>query len=199
MEDFAALRERLLAGPLVDLDEQAQVLETGIPFAGRVWDIRSDRVRLAGSDFTRDYVDHTGAVAIAAVDDEGRLLLINQYRHPVRLRDWELPAGLLDVAGEPPLDAARRELAEEADLAADSWEPLVDFASSPGGSSEVVRVFVARGLHAVETDFERTDEEAQIVVRWVPLAEVVDAVLDRRLRNGPLQVASLALAALAGR
>jgi 8-oxo-dGDP phosphatase len=195
MSDFGALRERMLTEPIADIPEHADVLDTEVAFQGRVWNIRTDRVRLGEAEFVRDYVDHTGAVAVAALDDDGRLLLINQYRHPIRSRDWELPAGLLDVAGEDPLAAAQRELAEEADLQAEEWEPLVRFASSPGGSDETLTLFVARGLSPVDSGFRRTDEEAEIVPRWVPLDEVVAAILDGRLHNGTLQVGALALAA----
>ena len=77
-------------------------------FEGRVWDIRRETFGMGGSEVVRDFVDHTGAVAVLALDDDGRILAIQQYRHPVRSRDWELPAGLLDMVGEDPLVAARR-------------------------------------------------------------------------------------------
>src|SRR5699024_5294316 len=109
---------------------------------------------------------------ILALDDEDRVLLIRQYRHPVRRRDWEIPAGLLDVAGEHPLATARRELAEEADLAATQWSVLAEFATSPGGSNELIRVYLARGLTELEP-FARTEEEADIERRWVGLDAAV--------------------------
>jgi ADP-ribose pyrophosphatase len=115
------------------------------------------------------------------------------------MRDWELPAGLLDIAGESPVLAAKRELAEEADLVADEWSLLSEFASSPGGSNEVIRVFLARGVRATGEAFERTEEEAGIEVRWVPLDEVVEAVLSRRVQNSILMIAVLAAHAARGR
>lgn len=188
MADLDALR----TGALADLPDAAEVLETSTPFVGRVWNIRRDRVRFGDGELVREYMDHTGAVAVLAIDDDDRVLLINQYRHPIRSRDWELPAGLLDVAGEPALDAAQRELAEEVDLAAADWSPLIEFDTSPGGSDERLQILLARGLAATSERFDRAEEEAEIVVRWVPLAEVVEAVLDGRLHNSILIVAVLA-------
>jgi ADP-ribose pyrophosphatase len=119
-------------------------------------------------------------------------LLIQQYRHPIRTRDWEIPAGLLDVAKEPPLDAAKRELEEEVDLVAEEWTELVDFYSSPGGSNENIRVYLATGLSASPEPYARVDEEANIVKRWVALDDIVAAVLDGRLKNSILAIAVLA-------
>jgi ADP-ribose pyrophosphatase len=187
-----AEREALLSGPLADLSDPAEVVASARVYEGRVWDIRRDRFRFGGDEIERDYVDHTGAVAVLARDADGRVLLINQYRHPIRSRDWELPAGLLDVAGEDPLAAAQRELAEEADLVAEQWSELLMFATSPGGSDETIRVYEARGLSAAPEAFARTEEEAELVLRWVPLAEAVEAALAGRLHNSILLVAVLA-------
>jgi hypothetical protein len=126
--------------PLVDQLEERPVTSSEVVFEGRVWNVRRDVVGYGSSEITRDYIDHTGAVAILALDDEGRILLIQQYRHPIASRDWELPAGLLDAEGESKLDAAKRELAEEVDLQAADWTELVAFNTSPGGSNEVVTV-----------------------------------------------------------
>ncbi|UDF14748.1 NUDIX hydrolase [Antiquaquibacter oligotrophicus] len=161
-------------------------------FAGRVWDIRRETFDIAGSSVTRDFVDHTGAVAVLAMDDDGRVLVIQQYRHPIRTRDWELPAGLLDLPGEDPLLAAQRELAEEVDLVAGTWNVLSDLMLTPGGSNEVIRVYLARDLSAADETFERTEEEAEIVSRWIPLEDAVDAVLERRVQNSILCIAVLA-------
>ena len=174
-----------------------EVLESDVVFDGRVWDIRRDTFVLEGDTITREYMDHTGAVAVLALDERDRVLLIKQYRHPIRMRDWELPAGLLDIHGESPLVAAQRELAEEADLVAESWDLLAEFMTSPGGSNEVLRVYLARGVSAAPEVFARAEEEAGIELRWVPLDEVVDAVLSRTIQNSILSIA--ALAAQAGR
>lgn len=185
------VREALTEGPIADLHDPAEVVASSRVYEGRVWDIRSDRFRFGGSELVRDYMDHTGAVAVLAIDDQERILLINQYRHPIRSRDWELPAGLLDVEGESLQAAAARELAEEADLVASEWRELISFASSPGGSDEIITVFEARGLSATAEVFARSDEEAEIVLRWVPLADAVEAALAGRIRNSILLLAVL--------
>lgn len=176
---------------LRDDPASVDVLDSDVVFNGAVWNIRRDRFAYNGDAIVREYTDHTGAVAILAMDDEDRVLLIKQYRHPVRYRDWEIPAGLLDVADEPPLVAAQRELAEEADLRADRWNVLSEFYASPGGSDEAIRVYLARGLSSIPA-FERTAEEADIEVRWVPLDTVVDAVLARDVQNPGLTIGVLA-------
>ncbi|WAA64858.1 NUDIX domain-containing protein [Microbacterium oxydans] len=173
---------------------EPEVLDSDLVYEGRVWDVRSDRVRYGDGEIVRQYVAHTGAVAILALDDEGRVLLIQQYRHPIRHRDWELPAGLLDVEGEEPLEAARRELAEEADLVAAHWEPLVSSWTTPGGNDEIIHIFLATGVSPAPSAHDREDEEADIRVEWVPLADAVDAVLDGRMHNGILTIGVLAAA-----
>ncbi|MCW3494817.1 NUDIX domain-containing protein [Microbacterium sp. SSM24] len=180
--------------PLADEPVTLEVIDSDLVYEGRVWDVRSDTVAYNGDQIVRQYVDHPGAAAIVAIDDTDRVLLIQQYRHPIRHRDWEIPAGLLDVAGETPMQSAVRELAEEADLVAESWEPLVSVFTTPGGNDEVVHLFLARGLSAARAIHPREDEEADIRVEWVPLTEVVAGVLAGRLRNGILAVGVLAAA-----
>lgn len=180
------------AQDLRDEPFEPEVLRSDLVYEGKVWDVRSDRIRYGDDEIVRQYVDHTGAVAIVALDDAGRVLIIQQYRHPIRHRDWELPAGLLDVAGEEPLEAARRELAEEADLVATHWEPLVSSWTTPGGNDEIIHIFLATGVEAAAAAHDREDEEADIRVEWVPLADAVDAVLDGRMRNGILAIGVLA-------
>jgi 8-oxo-dGTP pyrophosphatase MutT (NUDIX family) len=130
---------------------------------------------------------------VYAEDDEGRVLLIQQYRHPVHVRDWELPAGLLDKPGEDHLVAAQRELAEEADVEADTWDPLVQYNTSSGGSNEFIQIYRARGVRDASSAFEREDEEADIVKRWVPRAEVLEGIFAGRIHNSALIVATLAV------
>lgn len=178
--------------PLADISDPAEVLASDVVFDGRVWDVRRDRFRFGGHELTRDFIDHPGAVAVVARDGDGRILLINQYRHPIGQRDWELPAGLLDVEGEDPLAAAQRELAEEADLAAERWMPLIDIRTSPGGSSELIRIYLAEGVREVPA-FARDDEEAEIVRQWETLGEVTEAILGGRLHNSILVIGALAL------
>ena len=177
---------------LADEPFSPPVTSSELVFEGRVWDVRRESVDYNGGEIVRDFVDHTGAVGVLAMDDDGRVMLIRQYRHPVRTRDWEIPAGLLDVAGESKLAAAQRELAEEVDLGARTWNVLAEFFTSPGGSSELICVFLARDVHPVTHDFTREGEEADMEKRWVPLDEVVDAALAGRIRNAPLIIAALA-------
>lgn len=187
---------RELADRLADLP----VLQSEVAMHGIVWDVVRDRVDLGDAgEVTREYVRHPGAVAVAALDGDGRICLIQQYRHPVRAYEWEIPAGLLDVDGEPPHVGAARELHEEADLVAGTWHVLADYVSSPGGLDEALRIYLARDLAAVP-DAERHDrdgEELGMPVRWVLLEEARDAFLAGRLRNATLGIA--VLAALAAR
>ncbi|GAA2958270.1 NUDIX hydrolase [Microbacterium schleiferi] len=183
-----------MSGAVRDEPFEAPVVSSTLVHEGRVWDVRSDTVSYGGAEIVREYVDHPGAAAVVAIDDEGRMLLIQQYRHPIRHRDWEVPAGLLDVAGEPPMATAQRELAEEADLVAASWQPLVSIFTTPGGNDEVVHLFLARGLSAAPQVHEREDEEADIRLEWVPIDEVITGVLEGSLRNGILAVGVLAAA-----
>ncbi|KTS03323.1 NUDIX domain-containing protein [Microbacterium testaceum] len=181
-------------GELRDERVDLEIISTDLVYEGAVWNVRSDTVRYGDGQMTRQYVEHPGAAAVVAIDDDGRVVLIQQYRHPIKERDWEIPAGLLDVAGEPPMETAKRELTEEVDLEADRWQHLISMHTTPGGNDEVVHVFLARGLRSVETDYEREHEESDMRVERVPLAEVVDGVLAGRLRNGILATGALAAA-----
>jgi ADP-ribose pyrophosphatase len=187
-------------GPVRDEQADLEVVSSEIVFDGKVWDVRRDDVRLEdGQTVTREVLVHTGAVGVVALDEQDRLLLVRQYRHPVRHYLWEPPAGLLDIDGEEPLAAAHRELAEEAHLRADDWHVLVDFFNSPGGSTEAFRCYLARGLDAVpEADrHEGEGEEREMPVAWVPLDEARDLVLAGHLHN-PTAVTGI-LAAWAAR
>lgn len=191
---------RLTLDELRDLPGRRPVVSSDTVFEGRVWDVVADVVDLGGPEpVRREYVAHTGAVVVLAVrEDRGEVevLVLRQYRHPVGAEDWELPAGLLDVEGEEPVAAARRELAEEADLHAATWEELLSFTTSPGSLGEVITVFVATELSEVPADerHERQHEEAGMPTAWVCLSDAVAAVLGGQVRNGPLMVSVLALA-----
>ena len=180
------------AASFADEPSHPSVTSSEVAFHGRVWNIQHETFDYNGHSVARDFVDHTGAVAILAVNDANEVLLIQQYRHPIRMRDWEIPAGLLDIPGEPPLDAARRELEEEADLLATDWIELGTFFTSPGGSNETVKIFEARGVSPSTQVFDRTEEEADIVKRWVALETVVAGVIDGHLQNSILALAVLA-------
>jgi 8-oxo-dGTP pyrophosphatase MutT (NUDIX family) len=184
--------EAIRTGPLADIRDDARIIEAQTVFEGRVWDINREVAEFHGGTITREYMSHSGAVAVLAIDDHSRVLLINQYRQPIRTRDWEIPAGLLDVEGESPLLAAQRELAEETDLVAAEWSEPISIFTSPGGSDEQVHVFEARGLSAAPHPHDRTEEEAEIVLRWVTIDECLEAIFDGRLHNGILITAVLA-------
>lgn len=184
--------ERITVIALQDEPFEPDIIESTVGFEGAVWNVLDDRVRYGDGEIRRQYVAHTGAAAVVALDAQGRVLLIQQYRHPIRYRDWELPAGLLDVAGEDPLAAAQRELAEEADVTAENWEHLVSSWTTPGGNDEMIHIYLATGISATAASHAREDEEADIRVEWVPLADAADAVLEGRLRNGVLSIGVLA-------
>jgi 8-oxo-dGTP pyrophosphatase MutT (NUDIX family) len=182
-----------------DAPSPRRLLSTEKVYEGRIWDVVSDSFQLSetGEALTRDYIDHPGAVAVLPMNNAGEVLLIRQYRHPVGMDLWEIPAGLLDVEGEDFVVGAARELAEEADIAAASWNVLADFFNSPGSSSEAIRIYLARDLTDVphHDRHERTDEEAEIEFHWISLDEAVEAVLAGRLHNPSAVVGILAAAA----
>jgi 8-oxo-dGTP pyrophosphatase MutT (NUDIX family) len=172
------------------VDSSAELLRS------RLVSVRADMVRFPGDQIAeRDVVIHPGSVGVLALDDADRVLMIRQYRHPVGRLLWEIPAGLRDVQGEPPWRTAQRELAEEAGYRARDWHTLVDYYSSPGYSTERLRIFLARDLEAIpeaERDFVPEHEEADLITGWVPLADAVRLVLAGELHDGPLEVAVLA-------
>jgi ADP-ribose pyrophosphatase len=170
--------------------------------AGRLVRLRRDMVRMPGGEVAgREVVEHPGAVAIVALDPQQRVLMIRQYRHPVGRLLWELPAGLRDVDGEPLLVTAERELLEEAGYRAEQWQVLADAFSSPGISTERLRIFLARGLAAVpetERSYVRVHEEAYLVLTWVPLEEAAALLLAGELHNGVTAIGILAAYAASG-
>jgi ADP-ribose pyrophosphatase len=178
-------------------DGRFTVLATENHFRGRIFSVRVDTLRMpGGGSARREIVDHMRAVAVVAIDDVGRVVLVEQYRHPLRRRLWEIPAGLMDLDGESPLACAQRELREEVGLAAENWSVLVDLASSPGYSTEAVRVYLATGLTAVERPAAE-DEEADMRVVRVALGDAVGAAFDGRIVDAST-VAGLLAAAQAG-
>lgn len=153
-------------------------------YSGRVMALRSDRVVMPGGRVaTREILEHPGAVAVVAVDESGRVRMLHQYRHAVRRRLWELPAGLLDVAGEDPAVTAGRELTEEAGLSARDWSVLLDVVPSPGFSDESVRIFLARDLVEKPRPDLGDDEEADLELRWIPIAEALGMVFSGEIVN----------------
>lgn len=176
---LAQLRDEIAPKPVVQSD---------LVWKGLVFDVRRDRVDLGtGEVVTRDYADHPGAVLILAlreIDGVDHIVMIRQYRHACRSYLWELPAGLLDIPGEPPRDAAERELREEVDLVAGRWDLLIDAYASAGVFPEIYRVFLARDVGpAPGQPHARTGEEADLTTRWVSLDDAYAAALGGQLHN----------------
>lgn len=183
------------AGEVADEREPMPVSETELAFQGKVWGVRRDAVQLGvAGEVVRDYITHPGAVAILALDEQERVLLVRQYRHPVRSFLFEPPAGLRDVPGEPLLELARRELHEETGYQARDWRTLVDVVLSPGASAERIRVFLARQVepHPEGRPTDLHGEEVGMPVTWVPLAELVQKVLSGQLHSPSLVTGVLA-------
>jgi 8-oxo-dGTP pyrophosphatase MutT (NUDIX family) len=181
---------------LVDRPEHWPILSHRVEASGRVCGFVEDVVRRPdGQTMTRQWVTHPGAVAIIAMDEQGRVAVVDQYRHPVAMRLVEPPAGLLDIQDEPELEAARRELAEEAMLAADTWQVLVDCLTSPGGLNESIRVYLATGLHrAPRPDgFVVEDEELDMGVDWIDLDELVAKIYAGKISSPTMISGALAL------
>ncbi len=187
-------------GELADTPESWPVTGSEVLGHGAIVDLVQDEVRTPdGESIKREYLQHPGAVGIIALDDQERVVLVRQYRHPVRHRLIEPPAGLLDVADEDPLLAAQRELAEEVGLAAGTWHVLVDLFTTPGIIGESLRIFLARDLSDTDAPagFVRGGEEAHMDTVRAPLDLCVSAVLAGRLHN-PTTVAGV-LATFAAR
>ena len=182
--------------PIADTVEEWPVVSSAERYRGKIINVRSDTIRSPdGNTAEREVVEHTGAVGVLALDESRQVLMIRQYRHPVGRLLWELPAGLRDVAGEPVLQTARRELLEETGYRAARWNVLVDYFTSPGIITERLRVFLARGLELVpeaERDFVPENEEAYLLVDWVPLEEAASLVLAGELHNSVAVVGILA-------
>ena len=181
---------------LRDVDQHWPVVGRPRRAKGAFVVLRTDEVRMPdGKVARRDVVEHPGAVAVVALDDVGRVLLIRQYRHPVGHLLWEIPAGLRDVPGEPSRGTGERELREETGYAARTWHVLTDCYTSPGISTERVTVFLARDLAEVP-DPERgpplQHEEAQLQYAWAPLDQAVQLFLAGELHNGVTAVGILA-------
>ena len=170
------------------------ILSTEIVFEGKIWDIARESFEYNGGTLVREFVKHPGAVAVLAVDDQQRVLLIRQYRHPVRSYLWEIPAGLLDVPGENRLDAAKRELMEETGYVAESWTKLTDFMTTPGGNDEVITIFLAEGVAHEGHDLELEGEEVDMIKEWFPLSEALASVLASDIQSPSAVVAIMAAA-----
>lgn len=164
-------------------------------FIGKIWNVVRKTFKFHDEVLVREFIAHRGAVAVLALNEKDEVLLIKQYRAPVNEYLYEMPAGLRDHDGEDDLVAAKRELAEETDYQATDWSHLHSFYTTPGSSSEVIEIFLARGLTKTEVEFERTAEEKGMVPIWVPFEKVLEAVTSSNLKSPTLVVAVLSLAA----
>ena len=176
-------------------DGAYRLLSSETVYDGRVISLVRDTVAMpGGGDSVREVVHHPGAVAVVALDDERRVVLLRQYRHPVGGYLWELPAGLRDADGEPPLATAQRELAEEVQLSAQRWSLLTTYFSSPGFCDEQVLVYLAEGLAAADRPegFTVEHEELDLTVERVPLADAVARVFTGEIRSPSAVVGLLA-------
>jgi 8-oxo-dGDP phosphatase len=155
-------------------------------FAGRVLSVETDRVDIDGHVVDRDVVRHPGAAAVVALDEDGQVLLVRQYRHPVAHMLWEIPAGLLDKPDEDPIECAHRELMEEGGYTAEVMQPLLRLFVTPGGSDEVIHIFLATGITSAPGGRTHTGEaeEADMPQVWMPLHHAVRAVMQGEIRNG---------------
>ncbi|MFF4411920.1 NUDIX domain-containing protein [Streptosporangium sp. NPDC001559] len=174
-------------GDVVDVPEEWKVVSSVRHFSGRVITVVTDAVVMPdGEVVNRDYALHPGSVAVLALDDQDRVLLLRQYRHAAGHLLWELPAGLRDVEDEPLREAAARELAEEAGYRARTWHTLVDAFTSPGMTGERTRIFLARDLSLIpegELDFVGRHEESDMPVVWIPLSDAVRRALAGMIHN----------------
>ena len=184
-------------GDVADSDFEHALLNRERKFSGRVVAIDTDQVNIDGHIVSRDVVRHPGAAAVVAINDVGEVLLVRQYRHPVAKLLWEIPAGLLDVDGEDPLECAKRELLEEGGALASHFEPLLSLFVTPGGSDEVIHIYLATGITMSAQGRVMTGEaeEEDMPQAWLPLTSAVQAVLDGRIGNSITAVALLAAAA----
>ena len=153
-----------------------EVLESEEVYKGKIITIKRDTLtRGDGKNFVRETAVSSDAVAVVAIDEQGRILLIRQYRHPMGRPVWEIPAGKMDVDGEQPEETAIRELQEETDTTAESVELLTLFLNSAGWTNEKTYVYLAKGLRDVP-EFQRENEEADIEKKWVSLEDAYEMV-----------------------
>lgn len=177
-----------------DQNASLGVSERDVVFKGKIWDVVSETFSYNDLQLTREFVAHPGAVAIIALNENQEILLIKQYRHPVREYLWEIPAGLLDMPGESRLEAAKRELLEETGYIASKWQELIEFHTTPGGNDETITIFVAQELRLQGHDLELEGEETDLELRWVPLAQALNSVLKSEMRSPSAGYGIMALA-----
>ena len=165
-------------------------------FSGLIFDVNRIHVTLPnGHESARDVVRHRGAVAVVALTDDGRICLVRQYRTALDRVTVEIPAGKLDP-GEDPLTCAKRELLEETGMVADRMAFLTTLATTPGFTDERIHLYMATGLTFGPA---HPDEDEFLNVDLVPLAELIDAVLDGRIEDSKTVCGALICDAVAHR
>lgn len=177
-----------------DEKQGIESVDAQVVFTGHAWHLIKDTFLFEGEHVTRDYIRHPGAVCIVAVQDDGEIIMVQQYRRAVDEQLWEIPAGYRDLTDESPLVSAQRELIEETGLVAEEWKPLVSFYTTPGVSSEMIHAFVATGLSDGKTEFIREHEEATMVHRSFPLQHLLDAIANGQIHNAHTVISLLAYA-----
>ncbi len=178
-----------------DQDFVAPLIERKTVFSGMIWDVVSETFDFAGQRLTREFVNHPGAVAVLALNAQNEILMIKQFRQPVRQYLWEIPAGLLDVPGESLETAALRELQEETGYNSKNLTHLIDFYTTPGGNDEMIRIFLAQQLEWVGRPLELEGEERDLIIEWVPLEIALGSVLSSEIKS-PSAVVGILSAAL---
>lgn len=160
-----------------------KVLNSEEVYKGKIISIRKDTLtRGDRKSFVRETAVSSDAVAVVAMDDQNRILLIHQYRHPMGKPIWEIPAGKMDVRGEQPEETAIRELQEETDTTAESVRLLTIFYNSAGWTNEKTYVYLTKNLKEVP-EFKRENEEADIEKKWIALDEAYEMVLSGELAD----------------
>lgn len=177
-----------------DQNASLSVSKRDVVFKGKIWDVVSEDFDYNGTTLVREFVAHPGAVAVIALNEQQEILLIKQYRHPVREYLWEIPAGLLDVPGESRLEAAKRELLEETGYIAQIWQELIEFHTTPGGNDETITVFVAQDLRLQGHELSLEGEEVDLELRWVPITQALASVLKSEMRSPSAGYGIMALA-----
>jgi 8-oxo-dGTP pyrophosphatase MutT (NUDIX family) len=166
----------------------SSLLKVHTVYPGRVITVNVETVRLPnGHVADLEIIHHPGGAAIVAVDAEGRVCLIRQFRHAAGGWIWELPAGKLEPA-EPALETAKRELIEEAGFEGYVWVSLGDYVSSPGVFTETVKLFMVHGLKRSTMAHEAAE---LIEVHWVPMQEACERALDGEINDGKTAVGLL--------
>lgn len=171
-----------------------QVSERKTIFEGMIWDVVSETFQFAGQTLTRQFVNHPGAVAVLALNSDNQILMIRQYRQPVKQFLWEIPAGLLDIDGESLIAAAARELHEETGYRASAISHLIDFFTTPGGNNEMIRIYLARDLEFVGRPAEQEGEERDLQVEWIDFEIALASVLNSDIKSPSATVGILAAA-----